>query len=185
MGPGMTPCHPTLIGPVGVIPWSARIGGGLGSPTAMRDRISSRRIRRAAFALSAWRPRATNWQSDDVDEIGFATFLASCLFFHDVHGGRERGSAIDGGRERPRCLLTNGRGDPLICLAFSFIFFHHSYGIRWRSGSESCAISRSVAPLTDLPALASADRAIVGIPSGLLSHSLSLSPVTFTSDASK
>ena len=99
-------------------------------------------------------------QCDDVDEIGFATFLASCLFFHDVHGGRERGSAIDGGRERPRCLLTNGRGDPLICLAISFIFCHHSYGIRWRSGSESCAISRSVAPLTDLPALASADRAM-------------------------
>ena len=60
VGPGMTPCHPTRIGPVGVIPWSARIGGGLGSPTAMRDRISSRRIRRAAFALSAWRPRATS-----------------------------------------------------------------------------------------------------------------------------
>ena len=42
-------------------------------------------------------------QCDDVDEIGFATFLASCLFFHDVHGGRERGSAI----ERPFDLFGN------------------------------------------------------------------------------
>ena len=56
-----------------------------------------------------------------------------------MHGGRERGVAADGGRESPRCLRTDGRGERVPFDLFG-MFLHFLALLTWNQSDDRALV---------------------------------------------